>query len=105
MPLPNFLGGGGPTSLMGGGGGGMGNMLPMLGMQIGQNMASGKKSGGMGNMMQQMMPLLQQRREQEMWEALQKRIQQQGLMSGDAARMAAPGVQAGGAGPPMGGLY
>ena len=80
-------------------------MLPMLGMQIGQNMAGGKKSGGMGNMMQQMMPLLQQKREQEMWEALQRRIQQQGLMAGDTARMASPGVQAGGAGPPMGAVY
>jgi hypothetical protein len=83
----------------------MGNLLPMLGMQIGQNMASGKKSGGMGNMMQQMMPLLQQKREQEMWEALKKRIALQGMQAGDMGRQALPGVQAGGNGPDPGMTY
>jgi hypothetical protein len=101
----------GPMDLLGGGGGGMGwqqGLLMGLG-QMGQNMASGKQaggvSGGISRAMQQMAPMMQAKREQEMWEALQKRIAQQQMMAGDMGRMASPGVQAGGAGPPMGAVY
>ena len=97
-----------PINLLGGGaGGGMGNMLPMMLGQMGAGMAGGGKKGGspIAGAMQQMMPLLQQKREQEMWEALQRRIQQQGMIAGDMGRMASPGMQAGGAGPPMGAMY
>jgi hypothetical protein len=98
--------------LLGGGGGGgnpMGMMLAQGLGQMGQNMAGGNQaggiSGGLSRAMQQMMPMLQAKREQEMWEALQKKIAQQQMMSGDMGRLASPGVQAGGAGPPTGAMY
>jgi len=98
-----------PINLLGGGagGGGMGKMLPLLGMQMGANMASGgQKSGSpISGAIQNMMPMLQAKKEEEMWEMLKKRLAQQGLQQGDASRMASPGVQAGGAGPPMGDIY
>jgi hypothetical protein len=87
----------------------MGMMLAQGIGQMGRNMATGNKGGGIGGgiaqAMQQMMPMLQAKREQEMWEALQKKIAQQGMMAGDMGRMASPGVQAGGAGPPTGVTY
>ena len=103
----------GPVDLLGGGGGSAGmnwqkGLLMGLG-QIGQNMAGGDQAGGVGGglarAMQQMQPMLQQKREQEMWEALKKRIALQGMQAGDMGRMASPGVQAGGAGPDPGMIY
>jgi hypothetical protein len=98
-----------PTDLLGGGGGGMGwQQGLMMGLgQLGQGGGGqgGGLGGGIARGMQQMMPMLQAKREQEMWEALQKRIQQQQMQAGDMGRMASPGVQAGGVGPAMGALY
>jgi hypothetical protein len=77
--------------------------------QMGQNMASGNKgggiSGGLNRAMQMMGPMMQQKKEQEMWEALKKRIALQGMQAGDMGRMASPGVQAGGVGPDPGMIY
>lgn len=93
-----------PTDLLGGGGGWQQGLMMGLG-QMGQGQQGGGISGGINRAMQQMMPMLQAKREQEMWEALKKRIALQGMQAGDMGRMGSPGVQAGGAGPPMGGLY
>jgi hypothetical protein len=96
-----------PTDLLGGGGGGMGwqqGLLMGLG-SLGQGRQGGGISGGISRAMQQMGPMMQAKREQEMWEALKKRIALQGMQAGDMGRMASPGVQAGGAGPPIGDRY
>ena len=97
-----------PVDLLGGGGGGgMGwQQGLMMGLgQMGQGKQGGGIYGGIARGMQQMLPMMQQKREQEMWEALKKRIALQGMQAGDMGRMASPGVMAGGAGPPMGDLY
>ena len=78
----------------------------MMGLgQMGQGKQGGGISGGISRAMQQMGPMMQAKREQEMWEALKKRIALQGMQAGDMGRMASPGVQAGGAGPDPGMIY
>jgi len=100
----------GPVDLLGGGGGGAGmNWQKGLLMGLGQMGQGGEQaggiSGGLSRAMQMMGPMMQQKKEQEMWEALKKRLALQGLQAGDMGRMASPGVQAGGIGPDPGAIY
>jgi hypothetical protein len=97
------------VDLLGGGGAGMnwqkGLLMGLGQMGQGGGQQGGGISGGVSRAMQQMAPMMQAKREQEMWEALKKRIALQGMQAGDMGRMASPGVQAGGTGPDPGMIY
>jgi len=100
----------GPMDLLGGGGGAGMNWQKGLAMGLGQMGQGGGEqaggiSGGLSRAMQMMGPMMQQKREQEMWEALKKRIALQGMQAGDMGRQALPGVMAGGTGPDPGMIY